>query len=99
MTEHEAASLPHVDEIDLAEVLLEDILDPTHRKRWALYAENNPELMREVLIRADALAQQANSRFDISKGSIDLAMWVMEALETAMRRTSNDGDGGEGRRL
>jgi hypothetical protein len=53
MKEHmDESFLPRVDETDLAQILFEDITDPTHRERWRHHSRLNPTLAREILNRA-----------------------------------------------
>lgn len=89
--------LPRVEEADIAFVLFEDIIEPTHQQRWERLAHTNPELAFEILKRAKDMAATQNE-YDLKKDAIDLTTFVVAALERALKRTggnwpSVDGDG------
>ncbi len=92
MAEHEHFSLPHVDDIDFARILPEDITDPTHIERWRRLSDSNPELARAILHRAIEITYSADSRHDHLKGAIDLSTFVIEAIASALERQHTDSE-------
>lgn len=82
--------LPKVDESDLAQILFEDITDPTHKERWQRLATTNPELAREILRRAYMYTQHVENPGETTKYIIDNVTFALSALEVALRRTATD---------
>ena len=86
------SSLPRVDNTDIASVLLDDILDPSHRGRYEHFANENPDLIREISRRAYIEAyekiHQDNplSLIDLQKMVIDSVTFALSALEIASIR-------------
>lgn len=78
--------LPRVEQVDLAAILTEDIINPEHTERWKRLARDNPELAHELLKRAEYLSRETNGPLDVYKGSIDLVTYVVNALEVALTR-------------
>lgn len=80
--------LPRVDEVDLSLILLEDIIESTHKERWQRFAHDNPELALEILMRARDI-EPTNDKIELRKQIIDLVTFVVTALERALKRTSS----------
>lgn len=87
--------LPRVEQVDLNTILPDDIIDSQHTVRWLEFAEQNPELASEMLRRAFALSRTAENSLEICKGVLDLVTFAASALEVALKRTKNVGDGAE----
>lgn len=87
--------LPKVTSEDLAQILFEDITDTSHIKRWHDFAESNPTLAREVLVRAYNQIHHARTDIERVKITVDLLSFAIRALETAQQRIANDVDDGD----
>lgn len=94
MTERESSPLPHVETVDLNQVLLEDIIDPAHYRRWHRLAEENPEFAQELLLRAEHIAKTVTNQPEVAKGAIDLATFAIEVLRAATEREHREPSGG-----
>lgn len=94
MKEHmDESFLPHVDEADLAQILFEDITDPTHRERWRHHSRTNPVLTREILNRAYIVnASELNNPLAVTKRIIDSVTFALSAIEAAAKRNHIDDD-------
>lgn len=82
--------LPRVDDTDLAQVLFDDITDPTHKKRWDHFRETNPTLARELLARAYLAAHESDTPVDLTRKIINSITFAVSALEMAARRQETD---------
>lgn len=90
--------LPQVNESDLAQILFEDITDPTHKKRWDHFVETNPALARVLLEKTRNAVYEEDTTVDLTKRLIDVITFAMSALEAALMRrnasqSSDDRDG------
>jgi hypothetical protein len=90
--------LPQVNESDLAQILFEDITDPTHEKRWHHFVETNPALAQILLDKARNAVFEEDTSVDLTKRLINTITFAMSAIEAAMRRqketeSSDDRDG------
>lgn len=96
-SEHEFL-LPRVAESDLLNLVFEDVIDPTHKKRWLAFAQSNKVLAREVLMRVHVASEGDPDR---QKKMLDEITYVYAALaETALRLSTGRsaiivGDDGE----
>ncbi len=90
--------LPHVEDIDITQVLFEDIVDPSHRARFERLAQTNPEIVQEIIRRAYISASELSSSsvsttVEAQKMIIDNVTFALSALEASLRRlSSDDGD-------
>jgi hypothetical protein len=81
--------LPKVEERDLLDLVFDDLLDPHSLGRWKSFADTNPELAREIIIRSIQDIRQMPehpSGAEIRKFGIDLVTFAMAALEKAHSR-------------
>jgi hypothetical protein len=92
MKEHmDESFLPRVDETDLAQILFEDITDPTHRERWRHHSRLNPTLAREILNRAYVMdVRQLQNPLEVTKLIIDSVTFALSAIEAATKRTHTE---------
>lgn len=84
--------LPRVEKTDLHLVAIDELLDPSHAKRWKQFAEENPEFAREILLEAQRLNKKGETSEQIA---INIATFTAQALKNALERISN-GDVDEG---
>lgn len=91
--------LLHVEEDDIAQVLFEDIIDPSHNARYEHFARTNPKLIQEIMRRAGIAArntigdQSQKTTIEVQKIIIDSVTFALSALEVAVKRqNSNGGD-------
>lgn len=92
---HDKSPLPHVSDEDIAVVLFEEIVDPTHRARFDHISQTNPELMREIVRRAyiDAYTTLGFTEhaliptLDIQQVIIDNVTFALSALEQSMEKS------------
>jgi hypothetical protein len=78
--------LPEVNENDLAQILFEDITDPTHKKRWDHLVETNPTLARVLLEKAHNAVYEEDTSVDLTKRLIDTITFALSAVEAAVAR-------------
>lgn len=80
-----ASALPHVEEGDFLARMMEEVTDPGHLERWQHFSSTNPELMHELLVRA-----QRHESPDVTKVIVDEVTWALGALEQALERTARE---------
>lgn len=104
--ERHSLSLPRVEETDLLGIVLEEVIDPTHKAWWEQFATENPYLARQVLLRAHNATLEELSSLEVEKRIVDSILFAMRALRAAAERQSierekqyatSGGDDDEGR--
>lgn len=91
--------LPQVDTDDIAQIMFEDITDPTHKKRWDHFVETNPALAQVVLDKAYHAVNEEDTNIDLTRRLINTITFAVAAIEVALMRRnaeqSSDGRDGE----
>lgn len=78
--------LPKVNEDDLAQILFEDITDPTHTERWHHLVETNTDFARVLLEKARNAVYEEDTNVDLTKRLIDVVTFAVSAIEAALVR-------------
>lgn len=89
MSEPTPSPLPRVKQTDILSLVMPEILDPKHTRQWEELAISNPDLAREILIRATI---ESKGRPDEQKRLIDMALFASSALGEALRRNKSEND-------
>ncbi|MES2631025.1 MAG: hypothetical protein V4611_03640 [Patescibacteria group bacterium] len=90
------STLPEVSDDDIVYAFTESLLGTPEHNQWQHFAQQQPLLAREVLLRVQqSISVESADAITLHKIIIDNAAFVVSSLEHAIKRVQSTSDGGD----